>query len=242
LSDYLSTEELVKIINDKKALFQEDDYSKHKIKKNRASLSVNDLKNKLKRNKRIFLGIVILILLHLSYLVLPLVLPHNGLALFGMANVVAVPYDQEIVVDETGYEVYAAIVVIEKFKVEDLNIGDLVVIYGKFGSNVYWVERVEDFDLDARTITTSVDGFVASTDVTSFDDVEGFFVRMAGQSGVISYVSANLNGFILIILIYVVAIYGFYILFIEKHQKALHKRLEETENRQLEKEIDKPLI
>jgi uncharacterized membrane protein YobD (UPF0266 family) len=242
LSDYLSTDELVELIN--KVSVHDHNY-KNEVqskRKTKTPLTIEELTKRIKRNTKIFIGLIILFIIHIGYLTLPLILPNQGLELFGMANVVAVPYNQDVVIDETGYEVYAAVVVIEKFNVEKLNIDDLVVIYGKFGSNVYWVERVIDFDLELKTITTSSDGFFESTDVTSFEDVEGYFVRLAGRSGALAYVSANLNGYLLIIIAYIVASYTIYTLFLERYKKKLKHLLKELRDEQIDHDINEPLI
>jgi len=219
LTDFFSTDELVQTIN-------EQNSSNHQIEKKHSkekNESFEELNRKLKRNKIIYLSISILIAFHIIYLILPLVLPNNGLALYGMSNVLAVPIDQEVVIEDGAFEVYAAVVVIEKFNASNLNIDDLVVIYGKFGSNVYWVERVVDFDLEEKTITTSLDGVFASNDVTSFDQVIGFYVRMAGTSGALQYVSSNFRGFTLIVLIELLILYGLYFVLLDPIKNKIKK-------------------
>lgn len=219
MTDFFSTDELVQTIN-------EQNSSNHQIEKKHSkekNESFEELNRKLKRNKIIYLSISILIAFHIIYLILPLVLPNNGLALYGMSNVLAVPIDQEVVIEDGAFEVYAAVVVIEKFNASNLNIDDLVVIYGKFGSNVYWVERVVDFDLEEKTITTSLDGVFASNDVTSFDQVIGFYVRMAGTSGALQYVSSNFRGFTLIVLIELLILYGLYFVLLDPIKNKIKK-------------------
>ena len=219
MTDFFSTDELVQTVN-------EQNSSNHQIEKKHSkekNESFEELNRKLKRNKIIYLSISILIAFHIIYLILPLVLPNNGLALYGMSNVLAVPIDQEVVIEDGAFEVYAAVVVIEKFNASNLNIDDLVVIYGKFGSNVYWVERVVDFDLEEKTITTSLDGVFASNDVTSFDQVIGFYVRMAGTSGALQYVSSNFRGFTLIVLIELLILYGLYFVLLDPIKNKIKK-------------------
>lgn len=233
MTDFLNTEELVQTLNEQNSTEHQHD-KKHSKEK---SESFESLNKKLKRNKIIYFGVCIIIALHIIYLVLPLVLPNNGLALYGMSNVLAVPIDQEVVLDEGSFEVYAAVVVIEKFNSSKLDIGDLVVIYGKFGSNVYWVERVVDFDLEQRTITTSLDGVFASNDVASFDQVIGFYVRMAGTTGALQFVSSNFRGFTLIVLIELIVLYGLYLILIDP----LMQKIKKMKLNQLQDSTDIPI-
>jgi hypothetical protein len=227
LTDFLTTDELLDVINN-----QSSSKNEYKVKSNKyENQSLDSIQKKLKKNKIIYLSIAILILMHIIYLILPLVLPDNGLGLYGMSNVLAVPIDQDVVIDEGSFEVFAAVVVVEKFDPSKLDIGDLIVIYGKYGSDVYWVERVVDYNLEEGTVTTSLDGVFASDDVTSLDQVRGYFVRMAGTSGALQYVSSNFRGFTLIVLIELTVLYGLYFLIIDPVKKK-EKHLFNTQNQE----------
>lgn len=240
MTDFLTTDELLEVINSQS--LSKIDYKEKSNKNSYQSLDI--IKKKLKKNKLIYLTIAILIILHIIYLVLPLVLPDRGLGLYGMSNILAVPIDQEVVIDEGSFEVFAAVVVVEKFDPSELDIGDLIVIYGKFGSDVYWVERVVDFDLEEGSVTTSLDGVFASDDVTSLDQVRGYFVRLAGTSGALQYVSANFRGFTLIVLIELTVLYGLYFLIIDpvkrKEKNFINKENEDLSIETKANEINKP--
>lgn len=178
-------------------------------------------KKKLKINKRVLYWILFAIAItHLVYISIPMILPNRGLNVVRYTNVIAVPIDQEVVVDETGFEISATVVLIEKFDPDELEIGDLVVIFGKFGSNVYWVERVASFDLENQTLTTTLDGYTQSEDVNSFDEVEGFFVRRATIAGTLTYVSSNTRGYLVMLFSHALVLSILYYLYIRDKDKA----------------------
>jgi len=162
----------------------------------------------LKILKVVYWAIAILAVIHIIYLLTLLVGDNRGLNLFGQATVVAVPIDKEIILTDTGFEANATVVVIRRFEPDDLKIGDLVVIYGKFGSDVFWVERVVSFDNQTQQLITTIDGVFASDDVISYDQVRGYFVRVAGISGAINYVSSNFRGYLITFATYALIIFA----------------------------------
>lgn len=172
-------------------------------------------------NKKVlYWTIFALLILHLVYITIPMVLPDRGLGVVGYTNVIAVPIDEEVTIDETGFEVKASVVLIRKFIPEEMQVGDLVVIYGKFGSNVFWVERVASFDLENRTLTTTLDGYTASEDVNSFDEVEGVFIRKATLAGTLTYVSSNTRGYLVMLLAHALVLSILYYVLIRDKKKA----------------------
>lgn len=187
--------------------------------------------NKFKINKRVLYWILFAIAItHLIYISIPMILPNRGLGVVRYTNVIAVPIDQEVVVDETGFEISATVVLIEKFNPELLEIGDLVVIYGKFGSNVYWVERVSAFNLEEETVTTTLDGYIASEDVNTFDEIEGFFVRKASIVGTLTYVSSNTRGYLVMLTSHALVLSILYYLYIRDKDKANQKKKNKKKN------------
>jgi hypothetical protein len=186
---------------------------------------------KFKINKRVLYWILFAIAItHLIYISIPMILPDRGLGVVRYTNVIAVPIDQEVVVDETGFEISATVVLIEKFNPELLEIGDLVVIYGKFGSNVYWVERVSAFNLEEETVTTTLDGYIASEDVNTFDEIEGFFVRKASIVGTLTYVSSNTRGYLVMLTSHALVLSILYYLYIRDKDKANQKKNHKKKN------------
>ncbi len=169
--------------------------------------------------------IAILAIIHVIYLLSLLVSQNRGLSLFGQTTVVAVPIDQQITIIDGGFEANATVVIIRRFEPNDLEVGDLVVIYGKFGSDVFWVERVVSFNNTTRELVTTIDGVFASEDVTSYDQVRGYFVREAGLSGAINYVSSQFRGYIITFLTYA----GILIVMRYHYQKEKKKLIQETE-------------
>jgi hypothetical protein len=213
LTDYLTTEELLAQLRRQAAdTVSTNTQSKKKTKK-------------FKINKRVLYWILFAIAItHLIYISIPMILPDRGLGIVRYTNVIAVPIDQEVVVDETGFEISATVVLIEKFDPEKLEVGDLVVIYGKFGSNVYWVERVASFNIENQTLTTTLDGYIASEDVNSFDEIEGFFVRRATLVGTLTYVSSNTRGYLVMLTSHALVLSILYYLYIRDKDKANQKK------------------
>ncbi len=188
-------------------------------------------KKKFKINKKVLYWVLFAIaILHLIYISIPMILPDRGLGLVRYTNVIAVPIDQEVVVDETGFEISATVVLIEKFDPDKLEVGDLVVIYGKFGSNVYWVERVASFNLVDQTVTTTLDGYIASEDVNTFDEIEGFFVRKASLAGTLTYVSSNTRGYLVMLTSHALVLSILYYLYIRDKDKANQKKKNKKKN------------
>lgn len=220
LLDYLSTDELLNKLSSSKG------DSSHKID---MQIPKKEKRVKIRRVFKVLYYIVISIaVFHVLYLLLQLTVNDRGMSLFGRATIVAVPIDQEIEIIDDQFEVSARVVVMRKFDSSELKNGDYVIIYGKFGSEYYWVERVVSFDLDKEEIITTVDGVFASEDVTSFDDVTGFYVRDAGLSGAFNYVSSSLRGFIITLLIYTLILYMLYYAYkVEEkgHQKKFNKKI-----------------
>jgi hypothetical protein len=218
LTEFLTTEELLAQLKRQEA----------------GSVSTNPQtkkKKKFKINKRVLYWILFAIAItHLIYISIPMILPNRGLGVVRYTNVIAVPIDQEVVVDETGFEISATVVLIEKFNPELLEIGDLVVIYGKFGSNVYWVERVSAFNLEEETVTTTLDGYIASEDVNTFDEIEGFFVRKASIVGTLTYVSSNTRGYLVMLTSHALVLSILYYLYIRDKDKANQKKKNKKKN------------
>lgn len=221
MTDFLTTEELLA------QLKRQDSNSVNQTTNLKVKKKIN-----FRFNKKILYWVLFAITItHLLYISVPIILPDRGLSVVRYTNVIAVPIDQEVVVDETGFEISATVVLIEKFNPDELEIGDLVVIYGKFGSNVYWVERVASFDLDNETVTTTLDGYVASEDVTSFDEIEGFFVRRANLVGTLTYVSSSARGYLVMLFFHALVLAVLYYLYnrdkdkTRQHQKTKKKNI-----------------
>lgn len=220
MTDFLSTEELLAQLK-RQAAETVPFSTQSKFKQ----------KRKFKINKRVLYWILFAIAItHLIYISIPMVLPDRGLNLVRYTNVIAVPIDQEVVVDETGFQISATVVLIEKFDPAKLEVGDLVVIYGKFGSNVYWVERVASFNLEEQTVTTTLDGYIASNDVSTFDEIEGFFVRRATLAGTLTYVSSSTRGYLVMLFSHALVLSILYYFYIRDKDKAKQKKKNKKKN------------
>jgi hypothetical protein len=215
LLDYLSTDELL---------------SKIRLQET-SSIKINNQIGKPKKRvqirrvfKVLFIFMVTIAFLHITYLLLQLATSDRGLSLFGRATILAATIDQDIEIVDDQFEVAAKVVIMRKFNPSQLDNGDYVIIYGKFGSDFYWIERVISFDLEKAELTTSVDGFFASDDITSFDQVIGFYVKDASLSGTINYTSSTTRGFLITLMTYTLILYVLYYAY-RAEEKRFNKKI-----------------
>jgi hypothetical protein len=195
LAEYLSTEELLAQLARQKVT--SDPHIQKKIKK--LNIKIN--------KKTIFWSFVVLAILHTLLIAIPLIMPNRGINILGTTNVLAVPNNQEL--DE---ELNTKIVVIKKFKLQDLEVGDNILIYGRYGTDIYWIEEVVEIRDSINELETTFDGFISNT--VSIDDVNFIYVKDASFFGTIYYVSSNLRGFLVMASVQgliLSIIYGFYI-------------------------------
>ncbi|MCR3906322.1 MAG: hypothetical protein NUK62_04785 [Tenericutes bacterium] len=195
MAEYLSTEELLAQLARQKVT--SDPHIQKKIKK--LNIKIN--------KKAIFWSFVVLAILHTLLIAIPLIMPNRGINILGTTNVLAVPNNQEL--DE---ELNTKIVVIKKFKLQDLEVGDNILIYGRYGTDIYWIEEVVEIRDSINELETTFDGFISNT--TSIDDVDFIYIKDASFFGTIYYVSSNLRGFLVMASVQgliLSIIYGFYI-------------------------------
>jgi hypothetical protein len=219
LSTYLTTDELVEKLN-KVNLAVASHGNIEKNRKNDAIIKKQTKPNKeqsktSKKTKRLIFFIVLgIALLNLIFLMIPTFFENGSYFINGDKSVLAVPNDQEF---GTGDNVLITkLIVIERLDPSTLEDGTLIVVYGKFNRDLYWMEEVLDFDLENETINTTFAGFILNT--YSFDEVDGIYVRDANLMNTIYYVSTSVRGFIILVFIHLI-IFGFVYYFFIRDKK-----------------------
>lgn len=200
MANYLSTEELVRQLNQQQANSTETQKEFKPIQETKKrKFSIN--------RKLIFLLALIAAIFHIFYVSIPLLSDNRGVNAFGVTTVLAVPMNQEI-----GQSVTARVILIEKLDIAQLKVGDMIIIYGEFGTDLNWVGEILELSFENQTAEVTFDGFIKRT--IDFDEIEGLYLRNADLLGIISYISSNLRGYIFLLGTYVVGfslVYYFYI-------------------------------
>ncbi len=209
MSNYLTTDELITQLHN-----QTNQPITIKQIKNKDKIS---LKNRLKRinfkitKKKIFWLALILALIHIFSISVPLLSENRGINAYKTTTVLAVPMNQEIDV-----ELVAKIIRIEKVDLDNLEIGQQIVLYGRYGTANYWIEEIVSIDDANRTAETTFDGVISNE--ISLDDIKGVYIGDASIFGIISYVSSNLRGYVFLLGTYFVVFSMVYIFYIRKKE------------------------
>lgn len=197
MTEYLTTDELLGLIQ------RQDDQPAYNFKEKR--------KFKINR-KHIFWLVVALSLVHIVSLSITYFSDNRGINALGYSTVIAVPMDQEL--DD---ELTATVARIKKLDLTSLQIGDKIVIYGKYGSSLYWIEEVIAINLEENTVTSTFDGLLANT--VSIDDISGIYLGKANLLQILSFVSSNTRGYMILIATYGFVLTTVYFLYIKKKKK-----------------------
>jgi hypothetical protein len=197
LTEYLSTDELLGLIK------KQSEISTYNFKK-KAKFKIN--------RKHIFWFAVVLAIFHILSQSITFFSENRGINTLGYTTVLAVPMDQEL--DD---ELTATVARIKKLDLEALMIGDKVIIYGKYGSDFYWIEEVIAINIGSNEITTTFDGLLANT--VSIDEIEGVYIEDANFIQLLSYISTNTRGYIILILTYALVLSAVYFLYVNKKPK-----------------------
>jgi len=212
LANYLSTDELLEKLKQQETVGIQKLQKKNKIQKPLEPQEFKVIKQKrkikFKLNRKFFFFIAIIAaLFHIFYVSVPLLSDNRGINAFGITTLLAVPMDQEL-----GQYVNAKVVLIEKYDTNLYAVGDNVVVYGEYGTDLNWVVEIVSIDIDNQEAEITFDGVVSHT--VKLDDIQGMYVKIAGLMGIISYISSNLKGYIFLLGTYVVGfsvVYYFYI-------------------------------
>lgn len=162
-----------------------------------------------KIGKIIYWSIVGLMALYMIFSIIPIVFKDRAVNLLGSTTMLAVPNDQEL--DE---ELTSDVIFVKKFKFENVNIGDRIVIFGKFGTDLYWVEEVVAIDEVNKTLDTTFGYFVKNT--YQEDEIRATFSHHANSLSTVFYVSTTPRGFLSLFLIETLSMGLIYYYFIRK--------------------------
>ncbi|PKK97295.1 MAG: hypothetical protein CVV58_02025, partial [Tenericutes bacterium HGW-Tenericutes-3] len=129
MSNYLSTDELVAQLHN-----QHNQPINHKeIKKNKKNEKVS-LKARFKNinfkitKKKVFWLALILAIIHIFSVSVPLLSENRGINAYNSTTVLAVTMDQEL-----DGDLVAKIVRVEKIDLDALEVGDKIMLYGRYG-------------------------------------------------------------------------------------------------------------
>ncbi len=200
MNEFLTTEQLV---------------LKLQLQQNKPIAEINNEKKVVSHNKRskiskiIYWIIVGLMAIYMVFSIIPIVFKDRAVNILGLTTMLAVPNDQEL--DE---ELTSDVIYVRKFKFEDVNIGDRIVIFGKFGTDLYWVEEVVAIDEVNRTLDTTFGYFVKNT--YQEDEIRATFSHHANNLSTVFYVSTTPRGFLSLFFIEVLIMGIIYYYFIRK--------------------------
>jgi len=200
LNDFLTTEELIHRLRTQASSEKDIKYvQRHREKKEHTIVT--------KRFKMIYWITVGLFGLVTLLALLPMILPDRAIGLFGEAMILAIPNDQEL--DE---ELRADVILIKSFEFDNIEIGDRIIIYGKFSTDLYWVEEVVSIDPTHRTIDTTFGYFVRNTYDES--DVIATFHDHTTTFQSLVYVATTPRGLMSLVLIEILVFGSIYYYFI----------------------------
>jgi hypothetical protein len=202
MQDFLTTEELI-----------------HRLKlQDTVVTAVDEVKKSLSRKEKVkktfktfFWVAVVLAILHTIYSIIPMVVEHRAIDLYGGNRILAIPNTQELDEELLGEVIYA-----KKFKFDDIEIGDRIVIYGKFGSDRYWVEQVVSIDESRREIDTTFGYYIQNT--YNEAEVIATYVRKASLLGTVYYVASTPRGFVSLLAIQGIILTLIYYYYIRKQE------------------------
>lgn len=202
LNNFLTTEEILKRIQSSMSSVQAEKPKKEKKQKTDEVINRNQ-----KIKKIIYFSLLALAIIHILFVTIPLISPSGAVNVVGRQYVMAVPNDQEL-----DNELNTRIVQIKPFRIDDVSIGDTIVIYGKFGTEVFWVEEIVEIDYGNQTIDATFDGFLRNTYL--FEDIGGTVLRQTNIFGSIIFVASQARGYMALLVTYIIVfstVYYFYI-------------------------------
>jgi len=175
----MTTEELVKALHLQASKpIQEETHKR--VKKDRT---------RIKKVGRIAYFVVLGIMaLWTLYAIIPMVVKDRAVNLLGRSTMLVIPNDQEL-----DQELNSDVIHIKKFSFDDIEVGDRIIIYGKFGTDLYWMEEIVAKDELNRSIDTTFGYFIRNT--YEEDHVVATFDHHANLLITILYVATTPRGF-----------------------------------------------
>ena len=106
------------------------------------------------------------------------------------------------------------IVRIEEAVIDELVVGDKIVMYGDFQLDVYWVETVVAIDLVTSQVQTTYDQITINT--LREDEIVGVYIEDANFFGTIYYSASFLEGFIFLTISHAIILFGYWFVLLYK--------------------------
>lgn len=169
-------------------------------------MNPDNQKQQTKLGKIFYWIIVGFSILHLIYLALPLFLTTNQMIqLVGSQPVAVVKFGQ------TPPELLVEVVKVKKYDFDDLNIGDVVVVFAET-SGVYIEKEVISIDQGAQTFTASYLGQTLET--YDKEDLAGTYVKDANVLQLFTYAVSTPRGYLGTMTVYIVILgIAYYMIF-----------------------------
>ena len=106
------------------------------------------------------------------------------------------------------------IVRVKEFKVEEIQVGDKIVIDGDFNIDVFWVENVVEINPVTKEIQATYDQ--ATINSFRYDEIVGVYVEEANLMGTLYYSASFTEGFIFLTISHAILLYMYFHLFLQK--------------------------
>ncbi len=197
----------------KDMLFNKLDYgvklenvSKNSTISGKDNINITQVPEPIKKKTRIkmflFYFLILLALVNIGMMTIHRMDPSYEYSIFNHSFINAISPGQNV-----SQTMYTDIVKITEFNVDNISIGDNVVVYSDYGVDEYWVEEIVSIDRDLEELSVTYDNVSAQT--VPFNLVLGEFQSDANIFGTIYY-SAKFNiGYYLLL-----AAHGFILTFI----------------------------
>ncbi len=176
------------------------------------NIEVKD-KKKFKLNKKhIFGSIVIIAVLHLVLMAMPLVFKEQSKNLLGYQYQIVIHKNQEL--DE---ELNGQVMRIRPLELDEISIGDTVLIYGLYSNNYYWEVEVLEINQQSATIKATFDDVIRNT--YHVDEVGGEVNGTSNFIGTFYYTASTPRGFVSMVILHALALFVTHYFMFQKKKK-----------------------
>lgn len=200
MNPFLTTEELVLKLNNQK--------SESIIDSNESLKSERIVKVK-KIGKSLYFVLVGVLAIYSLFSMIPMIFPNRAVNFLGNTTMLVVPNDQEL-----DSELQTDIAHVNKFNYEKIAIGDRIIVYGKFGTDLYWMEEVVAIDEVNQTLDTTFGYFIRNT--YQKNEIVATYQKRGNLFSTILYVSTTPRGFISLVIVETLVLSVVYYYFIRK--------------------------
>lgn len=177
---------------------------------------IRKLKNLSKYDKKVYIWIgffifAFILFLNIIFMMLQLLDSDYQYRLLDKSYIDAVLPEQDL-----DQPLTLRIVKVKEPVMEDLKVGDEIVIYGDYDLNVYWIETI--VSVSSSEVQATYDQLLIST--FQEEDIMGVYVKDANFMGTIYYSASYLEGFIFLTTSHVFLLSGYYYFFLSKKEGA----------------------